>query len=352
MSVLNRIQRKDDDLDKQNKRERDAGAINQERIIKKRKKDPPKPWGKKERLLILFFIVITVGTSGILALSARSWKLPGIPRLKAPSFNLLKEETIVIEGQNANKKDLENSKEALAEFEEKTKALSGVYGLYVENLDTGFSFGVDEKEVFQAASLIKLPVMLAMYMEAQKGDLNLETVYSLKNSDKTAGSGVLYAKPAGTKLTYRELVEYMGNKSDNTAFTAAVGIVGKDKINETIDEIGMTNTSLESNETSPYDIGLLFKKLMKGELVKNESRDEILGFLTDTSYENWLRAGIPKEVRVTHKYGRELHVVNDAGIVFTKDPFILVILSKGVVESEADKVFPELARIIYNAQTQ
>jgi beta-lactamase class A len=61
----------------------------------------------------------------------------------------------------------------------------------------------------------------------------------------------------------------------------------------------------------------------------------------------WLAAGIPASTDVAHKYGREIHVVSDAGIVFADEPFILVLLSKGVVEREADQAFPELSKAIY-----
>lgn len=56
------------------------------------------------------------------------------------------------------------------------------------------------------------------------------------------------------------------------------------------------------------------------------------------------------EIRVAHKYGVEDNVVNDAGIVFGEKPFVLVIMSKGVVVEEANEVFPKLARIFYESQ--
>jgi len=89
----------------------------------------------------------------------------------------------------------------------------------------------------------------------------------------------------------------------------------------------------------------------QGNIVNDKSRDEILDDMTNTIYENWLAAGIPEDVRVAHKYGREVHVVNDAGIVFTDEPYVIVILSKGVIEIEADEIFPELARSVYEIET-
>lgn len=317
---------------------------------RKKRKEPKKPWGRKERLFVLTAILLTAGTSGILALSARSWKLPRLPRLKVPSISVpfWGEETIIIEG---NRLDQEKSEQVQKEFNEKTKDLSGIYGLYVISLSNGFFYGVNDGEVFQAASLIKLPVMAAMYKEAENGNLNLDDKYTLKKSDKVAGSGSLYGKPAGYQVTYRNLVELMGKQSDNTAFNIIRKLLGDEKINDLIRSTGMVDTSLEENETTPRDIGIFFEELMKGNIVSTNTRDKILESLTDTIYEDWLAAGIPEGTRVAHKYGREIHVVNDAGIVFSDNPFVIVIMSKGVVEREADSVFPELSKLVFDMET-
>jgi len=323
---------------------------------KRRKREPPKPWGVKERLIVLFVLLATVLTSAFLGLSSRNYKLPGLPRLNVDIRNLnpFKEETIVI-GKKTNDAEINKQKEKAEKivevFREKTNSLSGVYAFQVTDLDSGYSFGVNEVEPMQAASLIKLPVIAALYTEVEKGIIDLDTKYSLKNSDKRVGSGSLYGRPAGTVLTYRELVNLMGKQSDNTAFNILRNLLGDAKIGETIKTLTMDGTSLKDNETSPKDIGLFFQKLYNGEVVSDKNKSEILNSLTDTIYENWLAAGIPNNVQVAHKYGREVHVVNDAGIIFTQNPFVLVILTDGVVEREADDVIPQLAKRIYEIQT-
>jgi len=324
---------------------------------KKHRKEPKKPWGKKERYLISATLLFTIGVSGILAMSARSWKLPGLPRISFSTFtlpnSLFSEETIILEGDRnyqVNQEFQKKMEEITSAFKDKTKDLSGIYGLYVINLNNGASFGVNENEKFQAASLIKLPVMAGMYIEDDKGNIDLDEKYTLRTSDKVKGAGSLYSKPAGYKITYRNLVELMGKQSDNTAFNIFRRILGEEKIGEIIGNIGMMDTSLNENITTPRDIGIYFEKLWRGNIVNDLSRDELLDALTDTIYEDWLIKGIPKEVRVAHKYGRELHVVNDAGIVFAEKPFVIVIMSKGVVEAEADKAFPELTKIVYDIE--
>ena len=319
-------------------------------ITKRKKKEPPKPWGKKDRYLVLFVFLFTVILSAVLMLSGREWKLPGFPRVKFPQISLFKEETIVFENTNkaSNSADFKAKAEKVkSDFGDISEKLSGVYGLYVVDLTSSYSFGLSEKESFEAASLIKLPVIATAYREAEKGNLDLETVYILKDSDKIAGSGSLYYKDAGTKLTYKELLRLMANQSDNTAYGIMKRILGDSKINAVIEDLGMYQTSIKENSTSPSDIGIFFEKLWDGDIVSEADKEEILANLTNTTYEEWIAAGIPDNVRVAHKYGRELHVVNDAGIVFSSKPFVMVILSKGVVEREADEVFPSLSAVVY-----
>ena len=317
----------------------------------RKKKEPPKPWGRKERLLILLLLVLTAGGSGLLALSAREWKLPGLPRLKLemPSIPFLTSEKVVLEGNN--QKNTEKASEVISAFTEKTKGLSGVYGLYIVDLNSGFSFGINEHETFQAASFIKLPVMAAMFMEEENGGLSLGDKYTLKDSDKASGAGSLYYKPAGYEITYKNLVRLMGKESDNTAFRIVRNLLGDEKVNDVIIKLGMKDTFLEENETTPEDIGEFFNDLWLGNIVNEDNKEELLDNLTDTDYEAWITAGIPDRIRFAHKYGREVHVVNDAGIVYSNKPFVIVTMSKGVVEREADEVIPTLSKMIYDKWT-
>jgi beta-lactamase class A len=316
---------------------------------RKKRKEPIRPWGRRDRVFIAILLIATAGTSAYLGLSARDWKLPGLPRvnLKLPSFPF-GEDTIVIEGNNENKKKADS---VTSSFIAKTDTLSGVYGLYVVDLTNGFSYGFLEEDTFQAASLIKLPVIAGMYLEAEKGSISLESKYKLKNSDKISGAGSLYLKPEGYEISYRDLVRLMGHESDNTAFNICRKKLGDTKIDTIAAQIGMTGTDIENNETTPKDIGTFFSKLWALKIVNQKNRDEILSYLTDTIYENWLVAGVPNNVRVAHKYGREVHVVNDAGIVYTNQPYVVVIMTKGVVEREADEVIPELSKIVYDANS-
>ena len=238
----------------------------------------------------------------------------------------------------------------LEEIEGLTKELRGVYGLYVYRFEDGNGYGWHQKEVFPAASLMKLPVLLTLYQAAERGELSLDAEYSLIQQDKVGGAGILQSKPVGTVYTYRQLAEYMGQCSDNTAYNVLVRIFGREKIQATIDDVGMRKTSFRENETTPEDIGLFFHQLYQGGVVTFEHRQEILKFLTDTVFEDRIPAGVPEGVRVAHKIGTEIGSFSDAGIVFANPPaggFVLVILSKAAREPEALEILPQITQSVW-----
>ena len=311
----------------------------------RKKKEEVKPWGKVERVLVFGVLFLTILVSVVLALNARSWKLPGFPRLELTKGVL--QQTYVFEGKPPTR----DTQKILDAVDELTRDASGVYGFYVINLNTEETYGENIDEIFQAASLIKLPIMTALYSEYEKGNIDLDDVYILKDADKVGGYGSIVYQDAGRQYSYRELVEHMGRESDNTAFNASVQLLGEDFVREYISQIGLEHTSYDDNETTPRDIGMFFRKLWQRKLVDRSSRDEILKYLTNTIYEDWIGKGIT-DVRVAHKFGREVHVVNDAGIVFGESPYVLVIMSKGVVEPEADEIIPEIASLVHRFESE
>src|SRR3989344_2929562 len=293
---------------------------------KKVHKKEPVGWTSKERVVVLFVLGVTVFASAILGLSAREWKLPGLPRISLPDLSF--EGTIVLEGKKGEETKPVDAKKEITEFKAKTKNRSGVYGFWVVRLPERTEYGISGTEVFQAASLIKMPVLMALYREAEAGNIDL---------DEEVDGGV----------TYREMAKVMGKRSDNAAFNKVREKLGDRLVQETIFALGMTATSLSENETTPKDMALLFNNLWGSHYLTKASSDEILEYLTDTIYEEHLAAGVPEDVRVAHKYGLEIHVVNDGGIVYAARPYIVVIMSKGAIESEANAVFPELSKLIY-----
>src|SRR3954447_23620189 len=67
----------------------------------------------------------------------------------------------------------------------------GKVAIAVKNLKTGESFAYRADEPMPTASLIKFPVMVEAYRQAEEGKLDLDKTVTLTRADKVPGSGIL-----------------------------------------------------------------------------------------------------------------------------------------------------------------
>src|SRR5437899_9040709 len=71
------------------------------------------------------------------------------------------------------------------------KAHKGKVAIAVKHLASGESFYLNADEPMPTASLIKLPLMLELYQQAQEGKVKLTDRIALHQEDKVPGSGIL-----------------------------------------------------------------------------------------------------------------------------------------------------------------
>lgn len=314
---------------------------------KEKRKEPEKPWGRKERLIVLA-VFFTTTISAFVMLVAGNWKFSGFPIIKKPNIDLNFFEGSTFYDSYSN--NLPNSKMIIEKFNSSTNSLTGFYSFYVIRLNDGSGFGINETVKMQAASLIKLPVIMTAYFQSERGMFDLGETYSLVAGDKIPGSGSLYNKPVGYKITFQEMLMLMGKQSDNTAFGIVRRRLGDDKIVEVMNLLGMSDTNMNENLTTAYDISLFFENLWNETIVSEQSKKEILDSLTGTIYENYLPAGLPESIKIAHKYGAEVNVINDCGIVISEKPYIICIMGERISKSEADIFIPEFSRFVFTPE--
>ena len=142
----------------------------------------------------------------------------------------------------------------------------------------------------------------------------------------------------------------MGKDSDRTAYKVIKDVMGDSNLKSFIKNVGMDSTNVDTGDTTPSDMALLLQKLWDGSVVNQGDRNEILGYLTNTIYENWITAGVPKDVKVAHKFGQDAGVMADGGIIETSNPYILVIMGNGITQQNADLLFPKVSKDVYNVE--
>src|ERR671912_2885643 len=73
----------------------------------------------------------------------------------------------------------------------------GKAGIWVKHLTTGETAGVRDAEMFNSASVIKIPVMVLAFQMADKGALNLDERVTIRKEDVRGGAGIFRHHDAG-----------------------------------------------------------------------------------------------------------------------------------------------------------
>ena len=208
------------------------------------------------------------------------------------------------------------------------------FGVYFEYLPTGTTIGINEKEEFHAASLFKLPVVMAYYHTKDRTNNQNDTELTLKSNQLDNQFGNLWQKGAGYKLKASDAVWLALTESDNTAAKAIVPLIDKQDFNAVYEGLDIDlQSDKEGAILTAKNYSSILKALYFSSVLSKESSEEILDILTKTKFPDKLAAGIPADIPVAHKIGdyndeKGNEAFMDCGIVYvTRRPYILCMLS-------------------------
>ena len=285
--------------------------------------------------------------------------LPDVETAEAPPLEPVAEG--VPEGER------EKIEEVVDKLEERVEGYDGVAGVYVRDLDGGYGYGVRADETFFSASIIKVPVMVAVYRKVEQGDLSFSQEVELKEEDWAAGAGWLQWEEAGTKQTVGDLLLLMMTQSDNVATNALIRMVGgPGQVNEVAESLGAEDTLLYQkvssergavpvldNRTTPRDMAAMFAEIADGEAASEKSCGYMIELMQTNELDWWLDAGLPANVYAANKAGWLYQVYGDAGIVeHDGRRYTVAILSKhgSATVDEGAVLIEDLSRIAWESQ--
>src|SRR6188768_1081715 len=86
-------------------------------------------------------------------------------------------------------------------------AHEGDVSVAVKHLTKGESFAHQADEPMPTASLIKLPIMVEAYRQAEEGKIKLTDMVTFREEDKTPGSGILSTQfSSGATFSLRDAI--------------------------------------------------------------------------------------------------------------------------------------------------
>jgi beta-lactamase class A len=234
--------------------------------------------------------------------------------------------------------------------------------------------------MFHAASTMKTPVMIEVFKQAEQGKFSLQDSITLKNEFKSIVDGSSFSldpeddsekdlySHLGEKRSIGQLMYDMIIVSSNLATNLIIEKVDARDVTATMRSIGAKDIQVLrgvedgkafekglNNETSAYDLMVMFEKIVKEEMVSNAASAEMTRILLDQKFNEIIPARLPKDVKVAHKTGSVTGVRHDCGIVFLPDgrKYVVVLLSKEMEDVDAGiRAMAEVSAMLYQRVIQ
>ena len=295
-------------------------------------------------------LVLNVLVIGFLLKSDDSNSLNATQAAKQVSFPLLSPR-IFIENQNDLIINFVPLRLKLQEYASKTPHR---IGLYFEYLPTGTSIGVNEKEAFIPASLLKTPLAMGVLKLSESKKIMLDDYLTLKEKHKDSNFGNYWKEKTGKKFQLAEVLKQLLIYSDNTAQKMLLEKVSTSVIEDVFESLDIPK--IRDEDLNPVVTAKNYSSILRclylACYLTKEDSNSLLTILTNTIFKDKLPAGIPESIAVAHKIGVAESstggIYTDCGIVYyPKRPYILCVMIEGD-EKTATKTISEISKIVYS----
>lgn len=232
----------------------------------------------------------------------------------------------------------------------------------IEN-DRGDSISYHEDESFQSASLIKIPMIIEGYRQAEKKEIYLNQPLTIPRFEVTRGSGVLHTLSDKVMLTVEDLLTLMITISDNTSTNMMMNMLGFDEINQCIKDLGLQNTILQrrmfdfkalkegrDNTISAADTVTCLKAIHTGDFLTKESQEKIMFIFEQQQMKDKLPSQMGKGVKVGNKTGNIRGVAHDAAIIRSEKEtvYAAVLTEEFELEEDSRRIISRIGKLIYD----
>ena len=247
--------------------------------------------------------------------------------------------------------------------------LDGVMGVAILDLTDGRILLRNADRVFPAASSIKIAILLELYRQDQeahagaKGKARLDGIYTFDPKDLVEDSRIMAGLTAGvTRITNRDLAQFMVAVSDNAAANVLYDRVGRDNVNAMLHSLGLSKMMLrrkmmdiaaarrgDENVATPREMVRLLEAIYKEKALNKQATAEFITQLS-TLKQSYIPRSLPDNVQVANKPGELDAVRNDSGIVYALNrPFaISVMTAYDRDEKAAERAISEVALEAYH----
>jgi beta-lactamase class A len=254
-------------------------------------------------------------------------------------------------------------------------------GLYYRSLGGAQdSLAIDADVRMHAASTMKVPVMMQLYLDQEAGLRSLDdslvitrTFHSILDGSTfelppESDSDTTYYGRLGDRVPVRDLVDRMITWSSNLATNLLIETVDPRRVTATLRELGADSMNVLrgvedlkafdaglNNTATARDLGIVMAALATSPRFSEASREAMLTTLEHQHFRENIPAGLPEGTRVANKTGWITRHNHDVAVVFPRDApaYVLAVMTRGIDDQKvAATLVADLSRLVWSYQTR
>ena len=246
----------------------------------------------------------------------------------------------------------------------------GEIGIYYYDIKKSNSCFVGNCDVFPSLGIAKFIVLIEVFRQVEEGLISLSDEYILEKespfvipeSEYEETVGILDFLHKGMRLTIEDLVHLMIVISDNSAFNILLSMVGMENVNNTMKKLGLVHTRVgcflfewdardpkKDNYHSVREIGSLFKRLYKKQLISISASESMLRLLTYHQRREILSYFSTQKTTVAQQTGFDNNSLHVAAAIMAEKPFVICMSTNRVDSKNAGRIMEDVARMCFEA---
>ncbi len=237
-------------------------------------------------------------------------------------------------------------------------------GMFFMDLETGNYAEVNGDKVYPTASIIKLPILIALFQEVDAGKISLSETLTMTRDVIVGGSGAIQDLPPGSKFSLLDTATKMIVTSDNTATNMIIKRIGGIQVlNARFRSWGLQKTVMRkmlpdlkgTNTTTARELVQLLTMLDKQQLLSSRSQGQAIDILQRVRNRTLLPVGLGRGATIAHKTGDIGFILGDAGIIQmpTGKRYLAAVLVESAYDDPRARDFiQDVSRIVYTYLSQ
>ena len=240
--------------------------------------------------------------------------------------------------------------------------------VYFRDLATGNWTGIGENKQYSPASLFKIPILIAYFKKAETDPSILQEQIQYQTNFPQDIPQII--KPVqtltlGQFYAIDQLLKQMIVDSDNISEELLLSHLDMNYIQEVFSDLGLNPSIFSENADtmSAKSFSLFFRILYNATYLNRVMSEKTLELLTRSNFTKGITAGLPKNIKIAHKFGERTYVspttktvivrqLHECGIIYIPNkPYLLCVMTKGTDYEKLEDIMKSISHGVYTYMT-